>query len=242
MKIIVEKNYDQMSRVTATILLGKMYQNKRVNLSITAGSTPVKMYEYLINDVKDKAYLDNVHYYNFDEVPFKKKKGYGITMSNLNKLFFAPAKIDPAKIHVLDEENYATQDTRIEQDGGLDLILLGIGSDGHYCGNLPGTTSFEDLTTRVEANAVPGMKEILLDEVGGDEEECPDFYVTMGPKSVMRSKEIILFATGKSKAEIIKKAFFGPITNDVPSSLLQLHPNLTIVLDQEAASEISDFL
>lgn len=238
MKIIIEKNYDEMSRVTANILLGKMYQNKRVNLSITAGSTPVKMYEYLINDVKEKAYLDNVHYYNFDEVPFKKKKGYGITMSNLKKLFFDPAKIDPAKIHVLDEKNYTNQDTRIEQEGGLDLILLGIGSDGHYCGNLPGTTSFEDLTTRVDANAVPGMKEVLLHEVGGDEAECPDFYVTMGPKSVMRAKEIVLFATGKSKAEIIKKAFFGPITNDVPASLLQLHPNLTIVLDQEAASEI----
>lgn len=239
MKIIIEKNYDQMSRVTANILLGKMYQNKRVNLSITAGSTPVKMYEYLINDVKDKTYLDNVHYYNFDEVPFKKKKGSGITMSNLNKLFFDPAKIDPTNIHVLDEKNYTNQDKRINQDGGLDLMLLGIGSDGHYCGNLPGATSFGDLTTRVEADSVPGMKEVLLNEVGGDEAECPDFYVTMGPKSVMRSKEILLFATGKAKAEIIKKAFFGPITNDVPASLLQLHPNLTIVLDQEAASKLN---
>ena len=242
MKIIIEKNYDQMSRVTANILLGKMYQQKRVNLAITAGSTPVKMYEYLIHDVTGKDYLDNVHYYNFDEVPFKKKEGYGITMSNLNKLFFEPAKINSENIHVLDEKNYLTQDDRIEQDGGLDLMLLGIGADGHYCGNLPGTTTFEELTTRVDEEAVPGMKEVLLNEVGGDESERPNFYVTMGPKSVMRAKEIILFATGKSKAEIIKKAFFGPITNDIPASLLQLHPNLTIVLDQEAASEIACFL
>ncbi|WP_430606858.1 hypothetical protein IGJ55_003204 [Enterococcus sp. AZ170] len=238
MKIIVEENYAQMSRVAANLLLGKMYQNKRVNLAITAGATPVKMYEYLVEDVKNKTYLDNVHYYNFDEIPYKKKSGYGVTMNNLNKLFFEPAAINPDQIHPLDETNYKTQDLRIEQDGGLDLILLGIGADGHYCGNLPGTTTFEDLTSYVGEDATEDMQEILLSEVGGDENERPNFYVTMGPKSVMQAKEIVLFATGKKKAKIIKQAFFGPVTNNVPASLLQVHPNLTIILDKEAASEI----
>lgn len=238
MKIIVEETYEKMSRVAANILLGKMHQNKRVNLAITAGSTPVKMYEYLVDDVKDKIYFDNVHYYNFDEIPFMKKKGFGVTMSNLNKLFFEPAGIDPDHIHPLDQDNYQTQDLRIKQDGGLDLILLGIGADGHYCGNLPGTTTFENETSLVDENATPNMKEILLNEVSGVEAERPSFYVTMGPKSVMQAKEIVLFATGKKKAQIIKQAFFGPVTNDVPSSLLQTHPNLTIVLDKDAATEI----
>lgn len=239
MKIIIEENYEKMSRVAANILLGKMYQQKRVNLAITAGSTPIKMYEYLISDVKNKSYLDNVHYYNFDEIPFKQKKGYGVTMTNLNNLFFKPAEISDSHIHVLNENNYHSQDIRIEQDGGLDLILLGIGADGHYCGNLPGTTRFEDLTSIVDENATENMKDILLNEVDGDENERPDFYVTMGPKSVMQAKEIVLFATGKKKAAIIKRAFFGPVTNEVPASLLQTHPNLTIVLDQEAASELN---
>ncbi|MFK4568149.1 glucosamine-6-phosphate deaminase [Enterococcus sp. UD-01] len=239
MKIIVEETYEKMSRVAANILLGKMYQQKRVNLAITAGSTPVKMYEYLVEDVKNKPYFDNVHYYNFDEIPFKQKQGYGVTMSNLNSLFFEPAAIPTDQIHSLDEKNYKEQDKRIEQDGGLDLILLGIGADGHYCGNLPGTTKFEDLTSYVGEDATENMKDILLSEVGGDENERPDFYVTMGPKSVMQAKEILLFATGKKKAAIIKQAFFGPVTNDVPASLLQTHPNLTIVLDQEAASELA---
>lgn len=238
MKLIIEENYEKMSRVAANVLLGQMYQNRRVNLAITAGSTPVKMYEYLVADVKDKPYFTNVHYYNFDEVPFKKRRGYGVTMSNLNRLFFQPAAIDTANIHVLDENNYQTQDARIAQAGGLDLILLGIGTDGHFCGNLPGTTTFEDLTSVVKQSATKQMKDILLQEVGGDESECPDFYVTMGPKSVMQAKAIVLFATGKEKASIIKKAFFGPVTNDVPASLLQTHPNLTLILDQEAAQEI----
>lgn len=238
MKLIIEENYEKMSRVAANILLGKMYQQKRVNLAITAGSTPVKMYEYLVEDVKHKSYFDNVHYYNFDEIPFKQKPGYGVTMTNLNNLFFKPAEISEDHIHILDEHNYTSQDLRIEQDGGLDLILLGIGADGHYCGNLPGTTKFEDLTSSVGEDATERLKSVLLSEVGGDENERPSFYVTMGPKSVMRSKEIVLFATGKKKAEIIKRAFFGPVTNDVPASLLQTHPNLTLVLDKEAASEL----
>lgn len=238
MKIIIEDNYEQMSRTTANILLGKMYQHKRVNLAITAGSTPVKMYEYLVTDVKNKPYFENVHYYNFDEIPFKKRKGYGVTMTNLTNLFFKPAEIPESNIHPLDEHNYQTHDTKLAQDGGLDLILLGIGADGHYCGNLPGTTKFEDLTSYVGSDATERMPEILLSEVGGDQEECPDFYVTMGPKSVMQAKEIVLFATGKKKAAIIKQAFFGPVTNDVPASLLQTHPHLTLVLDKEAAAEL----
>lgn len=238
MKMIIEENYEKMSRVTANILLGKMYQQKRVNLAITAGSTPVKMYEYLVADTKNKPYFGNVHYYNFDEIPFKQKQGYGVTMTNLNTLFFQPAEIPENQIHPLDENNYKTQDKRIERDGGLDLILLGIGADGHYCGNLPGTTKFEDLTSYVGEEATVNMKDILLSEVGGNENERPNFYVTMGPKSVMQAKEIVLFATGKKKAAIIKRAFFGPITNEVPASLLQTHPNLMIVLDQEAASEL----
>ncbi|STY35637.1 Glucosamine-6-phosphate deaminase [Listeria fleischmannii subsp. coloradonensis] len=159
-------------------------------------------------------------------------------MTHLNQLFFHPAAISEKQIHVLDEKNYKEQDTRILADGGLDLILLGIGEDGHFCGNLPGTTEFMDMTTRVSADALPGMREVLIQEVGGDSSKCPDFYVTMGPKSVMAAKSIVLIANGRKKAAIIKKAFFGPVDSHVPASILQLHPQLTVILDAEAASEL----
>ncbi|TLG77310.1 glucosamine-6-phosphate deaminase [Culicoidibacter larvae] len=242
MKFIIEKDYASMSRVAANILLGEMYRDRRVNLAITAGSTPVKMYEYLVEDVKGKDYLTNVHYYNFDEIPVIGENGYGVTMGNLDKLYFSPAAISAEQIHVLDENNYLQQDERIKDDGGLDLILLGIGADGHYCGNLPGTTKFENMTSQVSVDATPGMRDILIEEVGGDASKCPDYYVTMGPASVMQSKRILLFATGAKKAAIIRQAFFGPVTNDVPSSLLQTHPNITILLDEAAAAEIQDLL
>ncbi|SET55868.1 glucosamine-6-phosphate deaminase [Thorsellia anophelis] len=236
MNLIIENDYDTMSQTAANLLLAEMLKPTRVNLSITAGNTPKKMYELLIPMVKNKPHFSQVHYYNFDEVPVLDDAGFGITMGNLNKDFFKPANISKEQIHVLDDANYLTHDERLLEAGGLDLILMGIGSDGHFCGNLPGTTEFHDMTVKV--NMTEALKAIFLKEVGGDESKVPDYWVTMGPKSVMQSKKLVMFASGKSKAEIIKKAFFGPVTSDVPSSILQMHPNLTLLLDKDAAALI----
>lgn len=242
MNIIVEKDYEQMSKTCMHLLLGLMYQPKTVHLSITAGSTPKRMYELLVDEFKNKKPLSNVIYYNFDEIPFKGEDRMGVTMSNLTNLFFAPANIPANQIHMLDQFNYLQHDEYLKSIGGLDAILMGIGKDGHFCGNLPKTTTFSDLTVKVEIDAHPGMRETLLGEVDNDATKVPDFYVTMGPKSVMNIRKTIMFATGKAKAAIIKKAFFGPVTEDVPSSVFQLHPDFTLVLDQDAASEIKDLI
>lgn len=235
MRVIIEKDYEQMSKTVMHLLLAQMYKPRPVHMSITAGSTPARLYELLTEEIKSKAPFTNVTYYNFDEIPIVGQGGYGVTMSNLDKMYFQPAGIDKKYIHVLDETNYTTHDEYLKSVGGLDSILLGIGGDGHFCGNLPKTTKFSDETTKVDLNSRPDMKEILQGEVGG-EDKVPDFYVTMGPKSVMAVKEIVMFANGTKKAEIVKKAFWGPVTEDVPSSILQLHPNFTLVLDAEAAS------
>lgn len=236
MKLIVTKDVQEMNEVAAQHLLGAMHTQYRTNIAITAGSTPKGVYELMIPLVKDKEYFDNVHYYNFDEIPFKGETGYGVTMQNLNKLYFDPANIKREKIHVLDWTNYETQDQRIAADGGLDFVLLGVGADGHFCGNLPGTTKFGDLTSRVAEDATPDMVQVLLNEVGGVEEERPDFYVTMGPKSIMQIKKLVMIANGTAKAEIVKKLVEGIVTEEVPSTLLTTHPDFTLIVDAEAAS------
>lgn len=236
MKLIITNDYEEMSTIAAQHVLGYMYREYRVNLAITAGSTPIRMYELLVPQVKDKSYFENVHFYNFDEIPFVGETGYGVTMSNLDRMFFSPANVNPANIHVLDGDNYLEQDRRVKNDGGLDMILLGLGADGHYCGNLPNTTTFSDETSYVHESATPEMKVVLLSEVGGVAEKRPDFYVTMGPKSVMRAQHIVLFATGAHKAEAIKRLVEGPVSEDFPASLLMTHPNLTLIVDQEAAA------
>lgn len=240
MKLIISKNYEEMSNIAAQHVLGYMYKEYRVNLAITAGSTPAKMYELLAPQVLDRDYFDNVHFYNFDEIPFVGESGYGVTMTNLDNMFFTPAKVNKENIHVLDGTNYQQQDQRIKDDGGLDLILLGLGTDGHFCGNLPGTTTFSSETSYVHEDATSDMKEILLNEVGGVESKRPDYYVTMGPKSVMRAKNIVLFATGTHKAEAIKRLIEGPVSEDFPASILMTHPNITIIVDQEAGALLKD--
>jgi len=237
MKLIITEDYNEMSTVATHYLLGAMHGQYRRNISITAGSTPKGVYEILVPLVKDKKYFEQVHYYNFDEIPFKGEEDrYGVTMSNLHTMFFGPANIDKEKIHVLDWTNYETQDERLKEDGGLDFVLLGVGADGHFCGNLPDTTKFGDLTSRVDEDATPDMVDVLLNEVGGVEEKRPDFYVTMGPKSIMQIKQLVMIASGESKAEIVKKLVEGTVTEDFPATLLTTHPNMTLIVDKESAS------
>lgn len=236
MRVIRTASLQEMNEVGAQYLLGAMHTQHRTNIAITAGSTPKGVYDVMIPLVKDKDYFDNVHYYNFDEIPFKGEDGYGVTMINLNKLYFDPANINREKIHVLDWTNYETQDERIAEDGGLDFVLLGVGADGHFCGNLPGTTKFGDLTSRVDEDATPDMVDVLLSEVGGVEEKRPDFYVTMGPKSIMQIKKLVMIANGKAKAGIVKKLVEGVVTEDVPATLLTTHPDFTLIVDAEAAA------
>ena len=93
MKLIITEDYQEMSRVAAHHLLGYMSKMRRVNLAITAGSTPKGMYEYLTTLVKGKPWYDNCYFYNFDEIPFRGKEGEGVTITNLRNLFFTPAGI-----------------------------------------------------------------------------------------------------------------------------------------------------
>jgi 6-phosphogluconolactonase/glucosamine-6-phosphate isomerase/deaminase len=237
MKLIVTKDVQEMNEVAAQHLLGTMHSQYRKNIAITAGSTPKGVYEKMIPLVKDKDYFDNVHYYNFDEIPFKGEEDqYGVTMRNLNKLYFDPAGIKRDHIHILDWTNYETQDQRIAEDGGLDFVLLGVGADGHFCGNLPNTTKFGDLTSRVNDDATPEMAHILYLEVGEQEEKRPDFYVTMGPKSIMQIKKLVMIANGEAKAGIVKQLVEGIVAEDVPATLLTTHPDFTLIVDAEAAS------
>ncbi|MCI2047778.1 MAG: glucosamine-6-phosphate deaminase, partial [Faecalibacterium sp.] len=125
-------------------------------------------------------------------------------------------------------------DAVIHQVGGIDLQLLGIGPDGHIGFNEP-NAAFElgthcvDLTeSTIEANTRFFEKK----------EDVPHQAYTMGIKSIMQARKVLMVANGANKADIVKTAFFGPVTPEVPASILQMHPDFTLVLDAEAASKI----
>ena len=235
MKMIIGKDVEEMSQVAAGYVMSYMYQDReRVNLSITGGTTPQRMYEILVPMVKDKKQFQHVHFYNFDEIPYRKEDREGVTISGLRDAFFTPAHIKEEQIHKLDQFNYQTQDERIEKDGGLDMVILGVGADGHFCGNLPQTTKFGDLTTRVENDQ--RLKARILPEFHNVEEDVPEYYITMGQRSIMRARHIVMIASGVKKAGIIKTLLEQVVDQDVPASILTLHPHFTLIVDEEAAS------
>ena len=235
MKMIIGKDVEEMSQVAAGYVMSYMYQDReRVNLSITGGTTPQRMYEILVPMVKDKKQFQHVHFYNSDEIPYRKEDREGVTISGLRDAFFTPAHIKEEQIHKLDQFNYQTQDERIEKDGGLDMVILGVGADGHFCGNLPQTTKFGDLTTRVENDQ--RLKARILPEFHNVEDDVPEYYITMGPRSIMRARHIVMIASGVKKAGIIKTLLEQVVDQDVPASILTLHPHFTLIVDEEAAS------
>lgn len=117
-------------------------------------------------------------------------------------------------------------------------MVLGLGVDGHFCGNLPNTTHFHEQT--VEFPIRGEMVDIVAHgELGGDFSLVPDSYVTMGPKSIMAAKNLLIIVSGAGKAQALKNVLQGPVTEDVPASVLQLHPSLMVIADKAAAAELA---
>ena len=232
MRVIVVEDYEEMSQVAASYVIGAMYRPGRVNLSITGGSTPKRMYEVMVPQVAGKEQFKDVHYYNFDEIPYRTGDREGVTISGLRKLYLTPAGVAEDRIHRLDPSNWETQDERIAADGGLDMIVLGLGWDGHFCGNLPGTTSFGDGTSRVECDEA--MRERLTDEFENGIVDVPDFYITMGPRSIMAARELLMIASGEKKAAPVAKLLSGEVDPAWPATVLTLHPNFTLIVDKAA--------
>lgn len=233
MKLLVTEDYETLSQITADIVLMKWAESHRVNLALTTGSSPKRAYEILAERLKQVDFDQSLpHFYNFDEITLKDQE-YGLTMQALFEELFRPLGIEEENIEGLNAQNYQDYDRQIAEDGGLDLVLMGIGGDGHFCGNLPEFISFDFGVYRVPIEKDDELYKLLE---GASPHEPGEEMVTFGPQTILAAKELVLIANGEKKAAIIKQALEGPITEDVPASVLRLHPNLTVILDREAAS------
>ena len=246
MRFIVTKDYQELSQVMAQLMLKHMHSTKkRVNIAITTGETPVEGYKLLAAQTRDKAYFNHVHYYIFDEFWYKDEP-VGICRASLDRKYFNLANVTDDHIHNLTDANKDRVDDEIKQDGGLDLVLMGIGTNGHFCGNQPQTfKSWDEGVHTIDAHATKVIEDLMVqllheDLNSDDETRIPEHYITMGPKTIMAANSIVFILSGKAKAETARKAFFEPITQDFPVSIFQLHQDVTVILDQEAASEIID--
>ena len=235
MKIIIDSE-ENIAKKAAERYVELLKEKPDAVLGGATGSTPLGLYAELARLCKEgEISFKEAKSFNLDEyvgLSGEHDQSYRYFM---NKNLFEHIDIDLANTHVPDGINTAIAaeyDKEIEAAGGIDLQLLGIGVDGHIGFNEPGTP-LDSVTHVVELTE--NTREVnsrffsSLDEV-------PTHAVTMGIKTVMNARSIILLALGKSKAEIVKAFIEGPITTEVPASILQLHPFVEVYLDEAAAS------
>ena len=236
MKFITVPTYDKMSRQAANIISAQVIMKPQSVLGLATGSSPLGVYRQLI-DWYNKGDIDfsNVVSVNLDEyvgLSEEDPQSYRYFMQNN---FFDHINIRRENTFVpngcaedLDRE-CEEYDARIESLGGIDVQLLGIGLDGHIGFNEPSNvfvkpTHVVDLhESTIRANA----------RFFESEDQVPRQAVTMGMVSIMQAKKIILIANGRAKKDIVQRAFFGPITPEIPASILQLHPDLTVVFSED---------
>lgn len=232
MNLIIENDYDALTHRVARMIIHKVEAKPDLVIGLITGSTPIGLYQKLIKmqpnfseviSFNVDEYLDlsrqSLHSYHY----FMKKNLFNYL--DFAKTFIPQSDNDPAK---------ACQDyeKKIKQFGGIDLQILGIGKNGHIAFNEPGT-SFDSRThvARLSKSTIKANSCFF-----NHKEKMPKKAITMGIGTLMEAKEIILLASGKAKALACKKAINGPITTEVPASVLQKHKKTTIILDKEAAS------
>ena len=241
MKIYVSEDYKDMSRKAANIVSAHVILNPACVLGLATGSTPIGMYKQLI-DWYNKGDLDfsQVKSVNLDEyvglAPTHDQSYRYFMQTNL----FDHVNIDPGNTNVPNglasdpEAECERYNQVIRSMGGIDVQVLGMGHNGHIGFNEPGhafelETHMVNLTERtIEANA----------RFFASKDEVPKRAITMGIKSIMQARQILVVVSGEDKAEIVKKAFYGPVVPEVPASILQMHPNVVLCGDKAALSKI----
>ena len=237
MKVVVGNN-EKISALIAEEFIKQINKKPNSVLGLATGTSPLQVYANLVKANKDgRVTFKDVATFNLDEyigLEGTHNQSYRYFM---NDNLFNHIDIDKAKTHVLlgvgDYLAYANQyDDEIKRFGGIDLQILGIGSDGHIAFNEPGTP-FDSLTHVAEL-----AESTIVDNsrLFNDISKVPTKAVTMGLKSIMNARKIVLIATGKNKAKAIYNLLKGPKTEEVPCSILQDHPDCTIYVDEDAYS------
>ncbi len=243
MQVFIKEDYEEMSRKAAEIVAEEMgNKNGKFVLGLATGSTPVGLYKELIRMHKDEGLdFSQVVSFNLDEyvgLPNDNEQSYHYFMwENL----FKHINIVPANVHIPDgvaaelKEACDNYEIEIDDHGGIDVQLLGSGSNGHIAFNEPGSSlgSRTRIKTLVEKTRQDNAR--FFDSI----DEVPKYCVTMGIGTILEARKLVLLANGENKAEAIQAALEGAITVSVPASAVQFHPDVTVIMDKAAASKLT---
>ena len=233
MIVKIFKNDDYASRAAADIIIAQISAKPNSVIGLPTGGTPVKTYQTLIQAFQEgRVSFKNVKTFNLDEyvgLDPTHEQSYRYFM---NDKLFSHIDILIENTHLPCSEDPEKYDDEIIAAGGLDLQVLGIGNNGHIAFNEPGG-KFDSLThkQRITEETREANKRFF----GNDINKVPEYAVTLGIKGIMNARKIIQLAFGKGKAKAIYDTVRGPVNVDVPSGVLQLHPDCTLLIDEAAA-------
>jgi glucosamine-6-phosphate deaminase len=241
MEVIISANYQDLSKAAARFVADVLNTKPDAVLGMATGSTPLGLYQELVRMHREENLdFSQVTTFNLDEyvgLPTTHPQSYHYFM---HENFFKHVNIAPQSVHIPSgtTKNYRAfcdwYEQRIRDAGGIDLQILGIGSDGHIAFNEP--TSSLASRTRLKTLA----KSTIDDNARFFErrEDVPIYAITMGVGTILETRQAILLASGKSKAEAVAGAVEGPVTSMNTASALQLHPRATCFLDNESAGAL----
>lgn len=242
MEVLIYDTYDLMCKAAADWVVQELNAKPNSVLGMPTGSTPLGLYRDLVRRHKDESLdLGQVTTFNLDEyvgLPITHPQSYHYFMM---ENFFRHVNIPRTNIHIPSgtTSNYeafcAWYEKRIHDCGGIDLQILGIGSDGHIAFNEP--TSSLSSRTRLKTLARSTIDDNA--RFFSRREDVPVYAITMGVGTIMEARKVMMLASGKNKAAAIAAAVEGPVTSMNTASALQLHPETRVYLDREAASELA---
>ena len=224
MRVLVTPDYQTLSRTAAELILKAVRAKPALTLGLPTGKTPLGMYGELVRAYRGE-HLDfsKLRTFNLDEfvgLPIVDPCSYRFYMG---QHFFDHVNVPPDSIHF--PERDSLYEKEIADAGGIDLLIAGIGMNGHIAFNEPGS-SFTSRTREVHLT-----RETIANT------QTPTNAVTMGIATILDARCIVLLASGAAKKEIVHRALHGPVSEAVPASALQRHSNVVVVLDEAASSD-----
>lgn len=241
MKIIFAKDYEELSKKAAEEMLAVIRSTPKAVLGLATGTTPLGLYARLIEDHKingtDYRHIRTVNLDEYKGLPASHEQSYAYFMRHnlFEGLGIAPEQTNIENGMAEDEEGECARYDALLDVMPRDIQLLGLGSNGHIAFNEPKTPFGSG--THVVSLAESTIKDNA--RLFASQDEVPRKAFTMGIRHIMQAKRILILASGANKAEAVFRMAKGPVTEDVPASVLQLHPDCTLIVDEAAAARLA---
>src|SRR5687768_6829555 len=241
MEVVVLPSYEDMSKAAAAIIADVLNQKPNAVLGMATGSTPLGVYQELVRMHRDEG-LDfaQVTTFNLDEYVGLRPNHPQSYHHFMHENFFRHVNIAPTNIYIPSgtTSNYRAfcewYEQRISECGGIDVQILGIGSDGHIAFNEPGSSL--NSRTRLKTLAKPTIDDNA--RFFEHREDVPIYAITMGVGTILEARTLVLLGNGGNKAKACAAMVEGPVTSMITASALQLHPDARVFLDESAAAEL----